>query len=130
MSNIWCRRLPAAAVGVVAFACAVASPIAAQRAQARENPFDGNWRIFNSSETCMVKRAPWHLTVRNGVVAGGGDHPANGSIAATGMAGWTRPAMVDGRPVTYSGTFRGNVGSGSYVATNNGCSGNFTATRE
>ena len=34
----------------------------------------------------MVKRAPWHMTVRNGAVAGGGDHPANGSISATGMA--------------------------------------------
>jgi hypothetical protein len=130
MSNIWCRRLPAAAVGVVAFACAVASPIAAQRAQARDNPFDGNWRIFNSSETCMVKRAPWHMTVRNGAVAGGGDHPANGSISATGVARWTRPAMVDGRPVSYSGTFRGNVGSGTYVATDHGCSGSFTARRE
>ena len=78
----------------------------------------------------MVKRAPWHMTVRNGVVAGGGDHPVNGSISAAGVARWTRPAMVDGRPVSYSGTFRGNEGSGTYVATDNGCSGNFTARRE
>jgi hypothetical protein len=129
MSNIWCRRLPAAAIGVVAFACSLASPIAAQRAQATENPFDGNWTISNSSENCMVKRATWSLTVRNGAVAGGGDHPANGSISATGTARWTKPAMADGRPVSYSGTFRGNAGSGSYVATDNGCNGSFTARR-
>jgi hypothetical protein len=64
------------------------------------------------------------------VVSGGSGHPATGSIPATGVASWTRPAMVDGRPVSYAGTFRGSEGSGTYVATDNGCSGHFTARRE
>ena len=77
----------------------------------------------------MVKRATWTLTVRNGVVGGGGNFPATGSISATGVARWKRPAKADGKRVSYTGSFRGNAGSGAYSSRGRGCSGGFTARR-
>lgn len=118
-----------AVVGVVALAFATASPFAAQRAEARSGQFDGNWTINNSSENCMVKRSTWSMTVANGAIGGGGNFPATGSISATGVARWTRPAKADGKRVSYSGAFRGNTGSGTYTSAGALCSGRFTARR-
>ena len=49
--------------------------------------------------------------------------------SASGSASWTQLSKYDGAPVRYTGTFRGNTGSGTFVRQDGRCSGYFTATR-
>jgi len=129
MTKTFYLSLGASIIALVALVVGTASPAAAQRVEAGRRQFDGNWTVNNSSATCMVKRATWTLTVRNGMVGGGGNFPATGSISAIGVAKWTRPAKADGKRVSYTGSFRGNAGSGTYSSAGGGCSGRFTARR-
>jgi hypothetical protein len=97
----------------------------------RQNKFDGKWTVNNSSETCMVKRDTWTLIVHNGAVTAAGKFPPTGSISESGESHWTRAAKKDGLPVTYSGTFKGNAGSGTYVSSARvPCAGRFSAARK
>ena len=95
------------------------------------NPFDGKWTVENSSATCMVKSDTWTLIVRDGSVTAAGHYPPTGSISPTGASKWVRAAKKDGLPVTYTGNFHGNVGSGVYVSSAKiPCSGKFSAQRQ
>ena len=78
----------------------------------------------------MVKSNTWNMSVHDGVVTNGGSDPPTGSISPTGVSKWTRAAKKDGLPVTYSGQFRGDVGSGVYVSSAAiPCNGEFHAQR-
>jgi len=100
-------------------------------AAAAENAFDGKWTMENSSTTCMVKSDTWTLIVHNGSVTAAGKYPPTGSISPSGASKWVRSAKKDGLPVTYTGAFHGNVGSGTYVSSAAiPCSGKFSAQRQ
>jgi hypothetical protein len=117
-------RQPALGLSALALICAAALPAAAR------NVFDGKWTIEDSSQSCMVKSGSWTLIVRAGAVSAPGYYPATGSISPTGVSNWTRAAKKDGKLVTYSGEFHGNVGSGAYVSSATAsCSGEFHAKR-
>ena len=125
MTNMLRYPLSATALGAVALVCAASLPAAAA------NPFDGKWTMENSSATCMVKSDTWTLIVTNGSVTAAGNYPPTGSISPSGASKWTRHAKKDGLPVTYTGTFHGNAGSGTYVSSAKvPCSGKFTAQRQ
>jgi hypothetical protein len=127
MPNILRYHRPALAVGAIAIIVTCADPMAA----AAQNKFDGKWTVNNSSETCMVKRDTWTLIVHNGAVSAAGKFPPTGSISESGESHWTRAAKKDGLPVTYSGTFKGNAGSGTYVSSARvPCAGRFSAARK
>jgi len=118
------RRLLVPAAVALAVACAAPPPAAAR------NPFDGKWTVHNSSETCKVKSNTWTLIVHNGSVTAPGNYPPTGSISETGRSRWTRAAKFDGLPVTYTGTFHGNTGSGTFISSARvPCTGRFNARR-
>ena len=124
MINTRGYRRSASALGAVAVLCAAVLPAAAR------NVFDGKWTIADSSQNCMVKSGSWTLIVRDGAVAAPGYYAAAGSISPTGESKWTRAAKKDGLPVTYTGQFHGNVGSGAYVSSAAiPCNGEFHARR-
>jgi hypothetical protein len=60
---------------------------------------------------------------------GGGSYRRAIRVSASGTASWTQPAVTDGAPIRYQGTFRGNAGSGSFARHDGRCSGTFTARR-
>jgi hypothetical protein len=125
MSNLRACQRAASVLGAVVLVCAAALPAAAR------NAFDGKWTIEDSSRSCMVKSGSWTLIVRDGAVSAPGYYPATGSISPTGVSKWTRVAKKDGQPVTYSGEFHGDVGSGAYVSSAAySCSGEFDAKRQ
>jgi hypothetical protein len=127
MLNIWCHHWSVLFVGAIAMIFAYVDPMAA----VAQNKFDGKWTVNNSSETCMVKMDTWTLIVRNGAVSASGKYPPTGSISESGESHWTRSAKKDGLPVTYSGNFRGNVGTGTYVSSARvPCAGRFSAKRQ
>ena len=127
MSNILRWQQSAAVAGAIAFVFACAAPLPA----AAQNSFDGKWTVHNSSETCMVKSNTWTLIVRNGSVTAPGNYPPTGSISPTGRSHWTRAAKLDGLPVTYTGTFHGNTGSGTFISSARvPCTGRFSAKRK
>ena len=79
----------------------------------------------------MVKSDTWTLIVRDGAVTAAGHYPPTGNISPAGVSKWTRAAKKDGLPVTYSGLFRGDVGSGVYVSSAAiPCNGEFHAKRQ
>ena len=118
-------RLSVTVLAATTLVCAASLPAAAS------NPFDGKWTVENSSATCMVKSDTWTLIVRDGSVTAAGHYPPTGSISPTGVSKWTRHAKKDGLPVTYTGKFHGNVGSGVYVSSAKiPCSGKFSAQRQ
>lgn len=127
MLNILCHHRSALVVRAIAIIFMCAAPMAA----AAQNKFDGKWTVNNSSETCMVTKDTWTLIVRNGEVSAPGNYPPTGSISESGKSHWTRAAKKDGLPVTYTGTFQGNVGSGNYVSSAHvPCAGRFSAKRK
>ena len=112
-------------LGALATVCAAAPPAAAR------NAFDGKWTVENSSANCMVKSDTWTLIVHDGSVTAAGRYPPTGGISPTGASKWTRAAKKDGLPVTYTGVFRGDVGSGVYVSSAAiPCNGEFRAKRQ
>ena len=124
MSDMRAYQRSASVLAAVAFVCAAALPAAAR------NAFDGKWTIEDSSQSCLVKSGSWTLIVRDGAVSAPGYYPATGSISPTGVSNWTRAAKKDGKPVTYTGEFHGDVGSGAYVSSAAySCSGEFHAKR-
>jgi hypothetical protein len=97
--------------------------------QKKAGPFDGQWRINATSQTCASKSATNVLTIVNGKIVSGDPYPARGSVSAGGAIKWTISALADGRPVDSKGTLRGNKGSGTYQRRDGKCGGRFTATR-
>jgi hypothetical protein len=93
---------------------------------ASAGPFDGVWRIDQVAQRgCRNPRRTFSITVSNGVVAG----VREGSVAERGTLQFVRSSGVDGRPMHYSGTFKGDTGSGKFSKPGFTCSGTFTASR-
>jgi len=102
----------------------------ASTALSQAGQFDGTWRITQQGDTCMIKRGGYTFTVANGAIRGRMTAGSiSGTVSASGEARWTHPAVADGKPVNWSGTFRGSTGSGSYARADGKCAGTFTAKR-
>lgn len=87
--------------------------------------FDGAWVIQQSGDSgCFKPRDRWTVHVKNGVATA----KYSGTVSASGAFSY-RGANDAGNPILYSGTFRGNSGSGRYHVVGGTCSGTFTATR-
>ena len=89
-------------------------------------PFDGVWRIDQVAQKgCRNPKLTFSVTVSNGVVAG----VKEGSVAERGALQFIRSSGVDDRPMLYSGTLKGDTGSGKFSKPGFTCSGTFTASR-
>ena len=89
-------------------------------------PFDGVWTIDQVAQKgCRNPKLTFSVTVANGVVAG----VKEGSVAKGGALQFTRSSGVDDKPMHYSGTLRGDTGSGKFSKPGFSCSGTFTAAR-
>jgi hypothetical protein len=115
--------------------CAFASmQIAPAVAQSKAPlPFDGTWRLSWESRSGCIPSGRWSTVVRirSGVIAGRVNAGTlSGTVSVSGVANWTVPAAYDGATVHFSGTFRGNTGSGTFSRVDKGhCSGIFKARR-
>lgn len=89
--------------------------------------FDGTWTVsWTAVSGCRAQNGTFRLPIANGTLGG---KAQGGRLAASGAANWIMPAVTDGAPVRYQGTFRGNTGSGTYTRSDNTCNGTFTARR-
>ena len=52
-----------------------------------------------------------------------------GRISQSGLVRWTVPVLMNGEPITWSGTFSGEEGAGSFSRHDGRCRGTFTAKR-
>ena len=90
--------------------------------------FDGTWTVsWTAVSGCRAQNGTFRLPIANGTLGG---KAQGGRLAASGAANWIMPAVTDGAPVRYQGTFRGNTGSGTYTRSDNTCNGTFTARRD
>jgi hypothetical protein len=85
----------------------------------RSTGFDGAWTLQRSiTRECGPKNSHLVIHIRGGVVSGWGGR--TGSISPSGAI------TVPGKVNHFTGTLRGNSGSGTYTGK---CAGTFTATR-
>ena len=88
--------------------------------------FDGAWRIDQVAQKgCRNPKVTFSVTVSSGVVAG----VREGLVAERGALQFVRSSGVDDQPMHYSGTLKGNTGSGKFSKPGFTCSGTFTASR-
>ena len=88
--------------------------------------FDGVWRIDQVAQKgCRNPKLTFSVTVSSGVVAG----VKEGLVAERGALQFVRSSGVDDQPMHYSGTLKGNTGSGKFSKPGFTCSGTFTASR-
>jgi Caspase domain len=95
------------------------------------NPFDGTWQMVRISQNCGTKRYTPTIMISNGVVLGSlGAGGVRGSASASGVLRITHQSTGSpGGTHSYSGTLRGNSGSGTFSHSAGGCDGTFTLTR-
>ena len=102
-------------------------------AQGPKGQFDGTWRLNWTTHGGACRPHGSFSTVMRitrGVIKGrvkGG--PLRGEVTDTGIATWSIPALSDGVPVHFTGTFRGDIGSGTFARERCCCTGVFTAKR-
>ncbi len=92
--------------------------------------FDGRWSISYTaiSPQCRSRADQFTITISNHRVStrnGAG----TGQISSSGSVQWAAPGRFGPRPVDWTGTFRGNFGSGKYASRFGLCHGRFTARR-
>ena len=92
----------------------------------RKGPFNGTWTITYQSDNCFVRSGTFMVTVAGQSVV---SNRGVGRITQSGHVRWTIPAQTDGAPITYSGTFSGSEGSGSFSRADGRCRGTFAAKR-
>lgn len=86
----------------------------------RSRQFDGSWTISRQGKGACAeaKWIPISIKIQGGIISGTG----SGSVSALGEARWT---ITHPRAMHYSGTLRGNSGSGKFDGIF--CAGTFTA---
>ena len=85
--------------------------------------FDGTWTVsWTSVSGCLAQNGTFRLPIANGTLGG---KAQGGTLAASGAANWIMPAVTDGAPIRYQGTFRGNTGAGTFTRSDNTCNGTF-----
>jgi hypothetical protein len=88
--------------------------------------YDGTWTIITASANC--RRSTWSFPLRvTGSVVKSGKNA--GQVSTAGAVSWVSPALLDGAPIEWTGTFSGNLGSGTFGRRDGRCRGTFTATR-
>lgn len=90
--------------------------------------FDGTWTVswLRGPGCNRGGGGTYRLVIANGAMGG---TAISGRVGASGAARWTVPAVGDGAPVRYEGSFRDKSASGSFTRQDGRCSGTFTATR-
>jgi uncharacterized caspase-like protein len=94
---------------------------------AKGSAFDGAWRVVRLSPDCLRKEIRFQLTIQKATVRGEEAGPITGSISPTGAIRFQHTGASGVNMYKYSGTLKGNVGSGTFVA--GACGGSFTARR-
>jgi hypothetical protein len=91
--------------------------------------FDGAWSITWRADPgkCMVTSHTYTIRVARGSITG--PSTTSGRIAPTGAARWTAPAISDGTPVHFTGSFGATSGSGRLARPDGRCTGSFSARR-
>jgi hypothetical protein len=93
------------------------------------NPFDGTWQMVRIGRNCRVDRYAAMIIIRDGATESAmGVGAAKGSVSPTGAFHLTHPAS-NGGTHSYSGTIRGESGSGTFRHSSRRCRGTFTLTR-
>jgi hypothetical protein len=110
----------------VVAAAGILSAVLPSPASSQARQFDGVWKITHKSANCMVKSGGYTISIANGRVRGGAN---SGTVSPSGAIAWTRPAGLDGAPVTWEGRLSGNGGSGTYVRADGKCRGVFKLQR-
>ncbi len=95
------------------------------------HPFDGTWEMVRLGQNCGTPRFTPTLHVQNGVIlASMGAGGVRGTVSASGVLRLSHQATGSaGGAHSYSGTLRGNSGSGTFSHSTGPCSGTFTLTR-
>jgi uncharacterized caspase-like protein len=87
--------------------------------------FDGIWVITRVGSGCNIPSNTFAVVVANGDISSG-----RGGISLSGAFKYVTQTRGAGRPMHYSGTMRGNSGSGTFYVVGGACKGSFTAQRK
>ena len=95
------------------------------------NSFDGTWQMVRAGQQCANNNYTPLIFIKNGIVSGRlGGGAARGSVSASGAFQLTHSSSsAPGTSHSYSGTLRGNAGSGTFSNNRSNCRGTFTLTR-
>ena len=106
---------------------AVASLPSVEANKGANFPFDGNWAITRVGASCKGgASATFNVSISNGHVS---DGRGIGKVAASGDLSLQRSSNRSGRTMHFSGSLRGNSGSGTFYTDGGHCQGTFTAQR-
>jgi hypothetical protein len=94
--------------------------------QEGDGSFDGRWDVTRVGAQCTRGASvTFSIDIRGSVVSGG-----SGSISPDGTFKYERASGSTGRPMRFSGNFRGQTGSGTFYTDGGTCKGTFTAQRK
>ena len=99
---------------------------------ASSGPADGTWTVvwIRGPECKDRGGGTYRFVITNGAISGSTPNGSiSGKVSGSGSGRWTLPAVNDGAPVRYEGTFHGNTGSGRFTRFDGKCSGTYTAKR-
>ena len=97
--------------------------------------FDGTWHLNRVGPGCpSLPSGRIAIHVANGVISGRARAGrTTGAVSASGQLRFSHPGVSgttpDGSTLHYSGSLRGNTGSGTFNKPGTGCNGTFTAAR-
>ena len=100
--------------------------------EAPKGGLDGAWTVVWSRgpECRETGGGTYRFVIANGTITGSTPKGSiTGKVSGSGSGRWSLPAIGDGAPVRYEGTFHGNTGSGRFSRFDGKCSGTFTARR-
>ncbi|MET0568531.1 MAG: caspase family protein [Hyphomicrobiaceae bacterium] len=95
-------------------------------------PVDGTWTVvWTRGPECKDRGGgTYRFVITNGAISGSTPNGSiSGKVSGSGSGRWTLPAVNDGAPVRYEGTFHGSTGSGRFTRFDGRCSGTYTAKR-
>ena len=91
-----------------------------------EVSFDGRWEVTRVGAQCAKGASvTFSLDIKGTDVSGG-----SGAITSAGSFKYQRASGSTGRPMHFTGTFRGRAGSGTFYTDGGTCKGTFTALRK
>lgn len=100
--------------------------------EAPKGGLDGAWTVvWSRGPECKdTGGGTYRFVIANGTITGSTSKGSiTGKVSASGSGRWSLPAITDGAPVRYEGTFHGNTGSGRFTRFDGKCGGTFTARR-
>jgi hypothetical protein len=86
--------------------------------------FDGRWEVTRVGTNCKAGASiTFSILIANGKI------PSGGRVANSGQITLQRTSSTTGRLMHFSGTLRGNTGSGTFFTDGGQCQGTFRAVR-